>query len=137
MLRFRTSASRPCTSSGPKRNRRRGAVYLALVLTVFGGVNPGQALDLAAATRHEAEAKKLAGEEFKNVAMLCRPSEEQGAFLHKLPDPPTPQRMFDNFYFLGFGEVTAFAINTSAGIFIIDALESPEQIDKYVIGGLK
>lgn len=50
-----------------------------------------------------------------------------------------PVKIFDNLYYLGvpgIGEVTAWAITTSAGIVIIDTLSSPQEARDVIVGGL-
>ena len=64
-------------------------------------------------------------------------------------DAPTPARnplnvnpieaakAFDNLYYVGLGGVSAWAIKTSAGIILIDALNSSSDIDETLIPGMK
>lgn len=53
-----------------------------------------------------------------------------------IKDPPAT-KMTDNIYFLGMGWVSAWAVDTSQGIIIVDALNNGTDVDKYIIGGLK
>ena len=48
-----------------------------------------------------------------------------------------PIRMFDNLYYFGFGDVGSWAISTSDGIILIDALNTPQEAEEIVIPGLR
>ena len=68
------------------------------------------------------------------------PSLQRGA---RPPGPPPreswhaePVKVFDNLYFLGQTEYSAWAVTTSAGIIIIDAIFD-YSVDDEVVGGLK
>jgi len=67
--------------------------------------------------------------------ITCYPNEGQPA--QKIINDPGPARAADNLYFLGYGIVTAWAVDTSDGIILIDALSSQAEADKYIIGGLQ
>ena len=67
--------------------------------------------------------------------ITCYPDEGQSAE-HVIKDPG-PGKAADNLYFLGDGIVAAWAVNTSDGIILIDALDNREEVDKFIIGGLQ
>ena len=48
-----------------------------------------------------------------------------------------PIRVFDNLYYFGFSDVGSWAISTSDGIILIDALNRPQEADEIVIPGLR
>ena len=48
-----------------------------------------------------------------------------------------PIRVFDNLYYFGFSDVGSWAISTSDGIILIDALHSPQEAEEIVIPGLR
>src|SRR5437667_7069689 len=54
-----------------------------------------------------------------------------------LPPLPTqtiePTKIFDNFYYIGFNTVGAWALTTSQGIIVIDSLNTPEEAEKILI----
>jgi metallo-beta-lactamase class B len=50
---------------------------------------------------------------------------------------PGPGKAADNLYFLGTGIVAAWAVNTSDGIILIDALNNQADAEKYIEGGLR
>jgi metallo-beta-lactamase class B len=99
---------------------------------------------------HLAAAKAAAGTDFTGVMnRICAeavpaengaPRPQRGA---RPPGPPAretwhadPIKVFDNLYFLGQTEYSAWAITTSAGIIIIDSIFD-YSVDDEVVGGLK
>jgi len=102
---------------------------------------------------HVNAAKRAAGSDFAGVyARVCaeavppetppapRPAAQRGA---RPPGPPAretwhaePVKVFDNLYFLGQTEYSAWAVTTSAGIIIIDSIFD-YSVDDEVVGGLK
>jgi metallo-beta-lactamase class B len=61
---------------------------------------------------------------------------EGGPAEQVLKDPP-PTKVFDNLFYVGEGGVSAWAIKTSGGIIIIDALNNAEEAQQYIVGGLQ
>jgi len=58
----------------------------------------------------------------------------------KTPEPPhpiEPLKIFDNLYFFGLNTIGAWAIPTSQGIILIDALNSPDEAEKIIEPSLK
>lgn len=47
-----------------------------------------------------------------------------------------PQQVFDNLYYVGAGNVASWAIDTGESIVLVDALNSDEQAEKYIVNGL-
>jgi len=103
---------------------------------------------------HVAAAKAAAGADFAGVfTRICReaapaamppaaprPEAQRGA---RPPGPPPreswhaePVKVFDNLYFLGQTEYSAWAVKTSEGIIIIDSIFD-YSVDDEVVGGLK
>ncbi len=56
--------------------------------------------------------------------------------LMALPAPP-PGRVFDNLYFVGSKWVSTWAITTSDGIILIDAMDNDEEAQRIVDGGMQ
>jgi metallo-beta-lactamase class B len=67
--------------------------------------------------------------------ITCYPNEGQSA--EKVIKDPGPAKAADNLYFLGDGIVAAWAVDTSAGIILIDTMNNQAEADKYIIGGLQ
>ena len=100
---------------------------------------------------HVAAAKAAAGNDFAGVfTRICReaapdamPAVERPARGARPPGPPPreswhaePVKVFDNLYFLGQTEYSAWAVKTSEGIIIIDSIFD-YSVDDEVVGGLK
>src|SRR5215217_7517255 len=47
-----------------------------------------------------------------------------------------PLQVFDNLYFVGQNAVTAWALKTTAGVVVFDALNNTEEAKTYIVGGL-
>ncbi|HTT13345.1 MAG TPA: MBL fold metallo-hydrolase [Burkholderiaceae bacterium] len=56
--------------------------------------------------------------------------------LMRLPAPP-PGKAFDNLYFMGSKWVSAWAIPTSAGIVVVDAMDNDEEAQRIVEGAMR
>jgi len=135
--------------------RRIGAVAIGTVAigTAFGLVLYAQSPEIDA---HVAAAKAAVGRDHQVLfTSLCSaeptgPGTRRGgaaaaggAAPAAPPGPPAkdtwhaePMKVFDNLYFLGMKEFSAWAVNTSEGIIIIDALFD-YSVDDEVAEGLK
>jgi len=136
-----------------------GFVSLCLAAT-FGAATPmGQAQSAVAA--HRSAAKEAAGQQWAGLyGQLCNPADQiaapqlgRGGALDAsgiaagsgrgaapaIPDRDQwhhdPAKIFDNLYFVGMRDVAAWAITTSQGIILIDALNDYAVQDE-VVGGL-
>jgi metallo-beta-lactamase class B len=93
---------------------------------------------------HVDAATRAAGEDLKAFLRLCQPapaarasvSDDSLAKLIATPGPE-PQAAFDNLFYLGSGWVSAWALKTSDGIVLIDALNTVEEVDRLLAGGMK
>jgi metallo-beta-lactamase class B len=86
--------------------------------------------------RHVATARQLADARYANgVERMCAPPESRSR-----PDfedrTIEPVKLFDNVYFVGFKNVYAWAVDTPAGIVLLDALDTPEDADTTIAVGL-
>jgi metallo-beta-lactamase class B len=102
-------------------------------------------MDLA--KKHVAAAEEAAGDDLKAMLGNCKdlgsqyviPEDKLHVALEKfigqggLP----PARVFDNLYFVGAKWVSAWAVETSDGIILIDALNNPDEVKAYVEPGLR
>jgi metallo-beta-lactamase class B len=122
------------------------AVVLSIALGLTASIGRGQAADTPEA--HRAAARAAAGRDLDHLlARVCPtpattpaggPAPAAGA---RRPPPreqwhAEPVKVFDNFYFIGTKEHGAWAINTSDGLIVIDALYDYAVIDA-VEAGLK
>ena len=89
-------------------------------------------------------AAATAGSDMLGALGLCRTASPAPApsfmdnyrSMSALP-PLEPMQVFDNLYFLGSKWTTAWAVKTSAGIVIIDAMNNDDEAEKYIDAGLK
>ncbi len=131
--------------------RLLGGALAATLALVVGSVGTGaQSSSNAAAETHIAAAKKAAGTEWDGVfTTTCRaaapaaPAAARGAAPARPAGPPDrstwhaePAKVFDNLYFLGQTEYSVWAVNTSAGIIVIDTIFD-YSVEDEVVGGLK
>ena len=126
----------------------RGA--LALSVAVCGGatLTLAQGQPTAAAQVHIEAARKAAGTDNKGVfdvtcGYLTPQTREAAPAAARTPGPPArdtwykePAKVFDNLYFLGQSEYSSWAVVTSQGIIVIDAIFD-YSIEDEVTGGMK
>ncbi len=93
---------------------------------------------------HVAAATQAAGSDLTHMLDLCKPAPADrprgdDAALARLIDQPAPPagKAFDNLYFVGDKWVSAWAINTSQGIILIDALNTGKEAGQLIEGGLR
>jgi metallo-beta-lactamase class B len=131
-------------------NRRSFSVWITAAF--LAGVHPAfvraqSTPDTAEA--HVAAAKALAANEQTALITLCNAAEPaparsnqpaRGAQPPAAPDrsrwAAEPVKVFDNLYYVGEKEYSAWAVTTSAGIIIIDAIYD-YSVEDQVAGGLK
>jgi metallo-beta-lactamase class B len=88
---------------------------------------------------HLMAARRLADQDnfWKTPILNTCYREDSGFGSQQIIKDPPPTKMTDNLYFLGLGSVSAWAIDTSDGIVLIDSLDNVGEADKYIIGGLR
>ena len=95
---------------------------------------------------HVAAATAAAGADLQALTVLCkpapatRPSHEEvdrsvAALIAK--PAPAPGQAFDNLYFVGATWVSAWALKTSDGIILIDALNNGQEAATLIEGGMR
>lgn len=92
---------------------------------------------------HLATAKKVAGSDLLTYLRLADQVKPISglpmvtiASLRAMPTPE-PARVFDNLYFLGNHWVSAWAITTSDGIILVDAMDNAVEAEEIIEGGLR
>src|SRR5581483_166464 len=85
---------------------------------------------------HLKAAADAAGQDLKGILSICDPrtgarAPAQGSVMVE------PVKVFDNLYFLGIANVSAWALTTSDGIIVLDALDNPNEAQEYIEGGLR
>lgn len=100
----------------------------------------------AQAQEHIAEAMRMAGTDLvAEATAFCTPTGPQRPALAAQqaglePEPERqfePIRVFENLYYLGFSDVGAWAIATSDGIILFDALNSADEARDVIVPGLQ
>ena len=106
--------------------------------------SPALSFNSTRLTKCLAAATQAAGSDLTPLLELCKPAPADrprgdNAALARLIDQPAPApgKAFDNLYFVGDKWVSAWAINTSQGIILIDALNSGKEAAKLIEGGLR
>lgn len=114
----------------------------ACCLAAVWPIDPALA-ETAEVKRHLDAARAAAGDDLLSWLQLADPLKpgHKGqpfdlAKAMQLP-APAPAKAFDNLYFLGSGWVSAWAIPTSDGILLIDALNNDEEGQRIIAGGMK
>ena len=123
-----------------------GVLACGIGATVAFGQAPNPAVNA-----HVAAAKNAAGSEWAGIFSICtaaagttpRPERGTAPAAPRPAGPPErstwhaePVKVFDNLYFLGQTEYSAWAVTTSAGVIIIDTIFD-YSVEDEVAGGLK
>ena len=92
------------------------------------------------------EAERLAGKDLQALLVLCKPApaaRPAQELIDKLiagqiarPAPP-PGAAFDNLYFVGGAWASAWALRTSQGFILIDALNNAREAEALIDGGMR
>jgi metallo-beta-lactamase class B len=130
---------------------QRLALGSLVSLTLAGAAGSTQGLaqgtTTAAAQVHIEAAKKTAGTDytylFSRTCGQLTPPPRTASAAPSQPGPPPraswytePAKVFDNLYFVGQSEYSAWAVTTSAGIIIIDTIYD-YSVEEEVVNGLK
>lgn len=96
---------------------------------------------------HTAAATAAALNDFKGSLSMCTPPTQApaqrgaraagGQANVQPPTEPAATKAFDNLYFVGLRSVAAWAVKTSDGIIMIDALNNAKDAENTIVPGLK
>ncbi len=121
---------------GLSRNGRRLLLVSAFLSLAAGPPIGGMVRAAGTADAYIAAAAATAGTDYTGILTLCEPGPPWA-----LPNPAVngagPAKVFDNLYFVGLPSVSAWALTTSRGIILIDALNTPEEAETYIEGDLR
>lgn len=132
----------------PKTTFFKAGALSALVVLTLGCAQPTvtKPASQASIAAHVAAATHAAGADLVPLLTLCKPApaarpaqSELDSGLRALIDkpPPPPGRAFDNLYFVGAEWVSAWALKTSDGIILIDALNTQPEAAALIEGGMQ
>ncbi len=103
-----------------------------------------QAADNAAIDRHMAAAAHAAKTDLLGALALCKTATDEPApdfkdvYEKMSKDPPLePMQVMDDLYFVGNSWTSAWAVKTSDGFVVIDALDNADEAKQYIEGGFK
>lgn len=117
-----------------------------LAVIPFAFASTAFAQSQATVDAHVAEATRLAGSDLGALMVLCKPAPaarppqaavDAGIAKNIARPAPAPGKAFDNLYFVGAAWVSAWAIKTSEGIILIDALNNAKEAQELIDGGLR
>lgn len=115
-----------------------------VALGVLGTAGPAAAATEADVKAHVAAAERAAGDDLKAFFRLCQPASPTrpaigvDALASLIATPgPRAAAAFDNLYYLGSGWVSAWLLKTSDGLLLIDALNTADEVDRLIVGGMK
>jgi metallo-beta-lactamase class B len=92
------------------------------------------------------EAERLAGSDLRALLTLCKPASAMRppqALIDKIiatqiaRPAPEPGRAFDNLYFVGGAWASAWALRTSGGVILLDALNNEKEAEQLIDGGMR
>ena len=116
----------------------------SMAATLMLGVCAARAQENPAIDQHITNAAKAAKADLLGPLGLCKTATpEPGiSFMDKYNKmkkeaPLAPMRVMDELYFLGNYWTSSWAVKTSRGIVIIDALDNADEAREYIEGGLK
>jgi metallo-beta-lactamase class B len=123
----------------------RTNVTVAAIALAFGiSTSHAQAAEPQGVAEHVAIATKAAQSDLHGPLGLCKTATPVPAtdfmanYQAKLKQPPLePMQVMDELYFLGNYWTSSYAVKTSDGIVIIDALDNADEAEHYIEGGLR
>jgi metallo-beta-lactamase class B len=117
---------------------------LLAVAALASSLSAALAQDNAVVDRHMVAASKAAKADLLGALGLCKTAtpDEAAGFMDnynkmKAEPPLEPMQVMDDLYFIGNYWTSAWAVKTSKGIVILDALANADEAQKYIEGGLK
>ena len=131
----------------PTRALSSTAAAAALLLVAAGGTAQTPVAAPAASEQtvadHVAAATRLAGDDLRGLMVLCkpapatRPSVTNAGIAQQIARPaPPPGRAFDNLAYVGARWVSAWALQTSEGTILLDALDNAAEAKTLIEGGM-
>lgn len=97
-------------------------------------------------SQYVAQAERLAAGDLKPLLRLCEPAPDSRISQDAVDDlvkrmierpAPEPTAVLDNLYYIGSAWVSAWALSTTEGIILIDALNNDDEARALIDGGMK
>jgi len=115
-------------------------VLIAATLLSAQAVAENAGPDVAAVRLHLGKARALAaGDLYTTYVQRCITAQAYPQYVNDLqrkgPLPAT--RVFDQLYFVGQNDVSAWALDTTDGIVLFDSLNSPDDVTNTIVPGLR
>jgi len=124
--------------------KRQASFDMALAAIAMLCSAGAQAQPNDAITQHVAAATVAAKSDLRGPLALCKTasSAPTASFMDNynklVKEPPLqPMQVMDELYFLGNAWTASWAIKTSQGIIVIDALDNADEAKQYIEGGLR
>jgi metallo-beta-lactamase class B len=115
-----------------------------LTIVLNHHVGRAQAAEVAGVTEHTALAAKAADTDLKGAFGLCKTATPEptvsftDTYKAMQEKPPLePMQVMDELYFLGNYWTSSYAVKTSDGLVVIDALDNADEAKQYIEGGLR
>ena len=122
------------------------ATVAVALLSSCTATSPNQTAENQPGAKHAATATRVAGDDLQALTVLCKPAPatrashdevEKGVASQIARPAPPPGQAFDNLYFVGATWVSAWALKTSDGIILIDALNNAQEASSLIEGGMR
>ncbi len=132
------------TDTSINLQRRKMLAFGCACCAMAGTGISAAAAQLPAVQSHLAAAKAAAGSDllpYLRLGQVADPT--QGGAPGMTPDqlmalaPPPPGKAFDNLYFVGSKWVSAWAITTSEGIILVDAMDNDDEAERIIDAGMR
>jgi metallo-beta-lactamase class B len=114
-------------------------LLVAMLLATTASAEVAQP-DPAAVRLHLAKARALAGGDlYSTYVQRCITAQAYPQYVNDLQrkGPLPAMRVFDQLYFVGQNDVSSWALETSEGIVLFDALNGPDDVNATIVPGLK
>lgn len=125
---------------------RLALATLAAALAATACVTPQRTASIETVAAYVAQARQLAGTDLTGLLPLCEPAPSARATQAQIDQlvarqiarpAPAPGQAFDNLFYVGGAWASAWALRTSEGIVLIDALNNGKEVADVLEPGLR
>ena len=88
---------------------------------------------------HLAAARAIAAEEntWRHPGLATCYPDDADPFITSTENVTPATKIFDNLYILGNSNLSIFALDTRSGIILFDAMDNPQEVDEFILPGLR